>query len=84
MTVFDLNYEQVEYGYRLDGPHDPRQGHHFDKEKTLLDPDAMEISGRNVWKQTSNDTNIFPFEAGFPFSFLTGVIRVHSNGKRVK
>ena len=24
MTVFDLNYEQVEYGYRFDGPHEPR------------------------------------------------------------
>ncbi|HEY6676528.1 MAG TPA: glycogen debranching protein GlgX [Terrimicrobium sp.] len=67
MTVFDLNYQQIEYGYRLDGPHDPRQGHHFDKEQILLDPDAMEISGRNVWKQTSNDTDIFPYRGRIPF-----------------
>ena len=33
MTVFDLNYEQIEYGYRFDGVHDPRQGHHFDPKK---------------------------------------------------
>jgi pullulanase/glycogen debranching enzyme len=55
MTVFDLNYEQVEYGYRFDGLHDPHQGHHFDPEKILLDPDAMEISGRDVWKQSSKN-----------------------------
>ena len=67
MTVFDLNYEQIEYGYRSTGLTIRDQGHHFDKEKILLDPDAMEISGRNVWKQTSNDTEIFPFRGRIPF-----------------
>jgi glycogen operon protein len=67
MTVFDLNYEQVEYGYRFDGLHDPHQGHHFDPEKILLDPDAMEISGRDVWKQPSKQGDIYPLRGRIPF-----------------
>src|SRR5690242_17401340 len=30
MTVFDLDPDSVEYGYRLHGPSDPRDGHRFD------------------------------------------------------
>ena len=47
--------------------HDPHQGHHFDPEKILLDPDAMEISGRNVWKQTPKNSDIYPFRGRIPF-----------------
>jgi len=31
------------YAYRIDGPHDPKQGHHFDAQKILLDPYAPEV-----------------------------------------
>ena len=31
------------YAYRIDGPHHPRHGHHFDEEKILLDPYAPEV-----------------------------------------
>jgi glycogen operon protein len=31
------------YAYRIDGPHDPKQGHYFDPEKILLDPYAPEV-----------------------------------------
>ncbi len=31
------------YAYRIDGPHDPSEGHHFDPEKILLDPYAPEV-----------------------------------------
>src|SRR5213593_2433737 len=34
MTVFDLDYEEVEYGYRMDGP--AGVGHRFDPSKVLL------------------------------------------------
>ena len=27
MVVFDLDYEDIEYGFRLDGPFNPREGH---------------------------------------------------------
>ena len=49
MTVYDIDYENIEYGYRMDGPYDPENGHIFDKSKTLLDPYAKAIGGREVW-----------------------------------
>jgi glycogen operon protein len=49
MTVFDLDYENLEYGYRMDGPFEPQSGHRFDKTKVLLDPYARAIAGRDVW-----------------------------------
>jgi len=49
MTVYDLDYEEIEYGYIFDGPNNFSQGHWFDKTKILLDPYAKIISGRNKW-----------------------------------
>jgi glycogen operon protein len=49
MVVFDLDYENIEYGYRMDGPYDPDEGHLFDKSKILLDPYAKAIGGREMW-----------------------------------
>ena len=51
MFVHDLNAEDIEYGYKLDGPFDPSKGFWFNKEKILLDPYAKSISGRSIWKQ---------------------------------
>ncbi|MDI6401359.1 hypothetical protein QLX67_05075, partial [Balneolaceae bacterium ANBcel3] len=31
MIVFDLDYENLEYGYRMDGPFEPENGHRFNK-----------------------------------------------------
>ena len=45
MIVYGLNYEQLEYGYRFDGPYEPTKGHLFDKTKVLLDPYANLVSG---------------------------------------
>jgi glycogen operon protein len=49
MIVFGLPYENIEYGYRFDGPWNPGAGHRFDRMRILLDPYAKVISGRNVW-----------------------------------
>lgn len=49
MIVYDLDYEQIEYGYRFDGPFEPENGLRFDKTKVLLDPYAKLVSGRTVW-----------------------------------
>lgn len=49
MIVFDIDYETVEYGYRMDGPYNPAEGCWFNKDKTLLDPYAKSVSGRSVW-----------------------------------
>lgn len=53
MIVFDLDYENIEYGYRMDGPHDPRSGQRFDRSKVLLDPYAKLLSGRAIWGEAT-------------------------------
>ncbi|MEW5871006.1 MAG: glycogen debranching protein GlgX [Chloroflexota bacterium] len=49
MVVYDLDIENTEYGYRMDGPFDPQEGHRFNREAILLDPYARAIGGRDVW-----------------------------------
>ena len=49
MVVFGLDYENIEYGFRMDGPYNPQEGHRFDPTKILLDPYAKVIGGRDVW-----------------------------------
>ncbi len=49
MIVFDLDYENLEYGYRMDGPTDVQAGHWFNPQKILMDPYAKIIGGRDVW-----------------------------------
>jgi glycogen operon protein len=57
MTVFGLDHEMLEYGYRMDGPFDPQTGHRFDKNVVLMDPYAKVIGGRDVWGQTPDWNN---------------------------
>jgi glycogen operon protein len=63
MVVFDLDYENVEYGYRMDGPYDPTAGHRFDQSKILLDPYARAIGGRDVWGQAPDWDDIYQHRA---------------------
>lgn len=49
MTVFYIDPEAFEYGYRMDGPFNPHEGHRFDRERVLLDPAARAITWRPVW-----------------------------------
>jgi len=49
MVVFELDYEDLEYGYRMAGPNNFQLGHWFDPSKILLDPYAKIIGGRDVW-----------------------------------
>jgi glycogen operon protein len=67
MIVFALDPEQVEYGFRVDGPYEPHRGHRFDPSTILLDPYARKISGRNVWGDTSHDDDPYPFRAQIPY-----------------
>jgi len=52
------------YGFRVDGPWDPQNGHRFNFNKLLVDPNAKALSGHVDWKQpifgydlASGDTN---------------------------
>lgn len=54
MIVFDLNIEEFEYAYRLDGPYDEKKGLRFDKNKILLDPYARAVTGQSQWGHVNN------------------------------
>lgn len=54
MIVFDLDIEEFEYAYRLDGPYDEKKGFRFDKNKILLDPYARAVTGQSQWGHVNN------------------------------
>jgi isoamylase len=49
------------YGYRVDGPYAPSEGHRFNKGKLLIDPYAKAISGAINWSDA-----IFAYRIGGP------------------
>ena len=49
IVVYGLDYEDLEYGFRIDGPFAPEQGHRFDETNILMDPYARCLSGREEW-----------------------------------
>lgn len=49
MIVFDLDIEDLEYAYRIDGPYRPKKGLLFDKKNVLLDPYAKAVAGQQDW-----------------------------------
>lgn len=66
MIVFDLDPNGIEYGYRMDGPFNPREGHRFDSRRILLDPCARAVSGRDVFKAPPKASDIFPHRGCIP------------------
>ncbi len=67
MIVFDLDYENLEYGYRMDGPFDPENGHRFRKEVILSDPYAKSLSGRDEWLAPVDWEKKYPFRSRLVF-----------------
>ena len=67
MVVFGLDYEGIEYGFRIDGPYDPAAGNRFDASKVLMDPYARLIAGRDVWGEVPNWDQIYPYRARVSF-----------------
>lgn len=69
MTVFDINPESIEYGFRMTGPgHAAQRGdpaiHRFDLNHVLMDPYTRAVSGRNVWGIMPNWQDVYPYRAG--------------------
>ncbi|MCX7869578.1 MAG: hypothetical protein N2322_06465, partial [Terrimicrobiaceae bacterium] len=50
MAVLDVDPSAIEYGYRFDGPRDPREGHLFNPQIIVTDPYARELSGDGLWR----------------------------------
>ncbi len=67
MVVFDLDYENLEYGYRMDGPNDFAAGQWFDKTKILADPYAKNMGGRDVWGVLPDWDNIYQHRSRIVF-----------------
>jgi isoamylase len=49
------------YGYRVDGPYEPQNGHRFNVNKMLIDPYAKSIAGTIDWHDA-----LFGYEIGHP------------------
>lgn len=54
MIVFELDIEDFEYAYRVDGPYDPKKGLLFDKKNILLDLYAKAVTGQHFWGVTQD------------------------------
>lgn len=67
MVVFGLDYENIEYGYRMEGPYDSVQGHRFNHDKILLDPYARAIGGRDRWGVQPDWNEAFPHRSRLVF-----------------
>ena len=59
MVVFGLDYENIEYGYRMDGPFNPRTGDRLISTKILSDPYAKALGGRDVWGKQPDWNDIY-------------------------
>jgi isoamylase len=67
MIVFDLDYEDFEYGYRFDGPWNPEGGQRFDKTKILFDPYSKVLGGREVWRNEPDRCEAYPYRSRLAF-----------------
>jgi isoamylase len=68
MTVFDLDYEDIEYGYRVYGPPaNGHPGHRFDPSRVLADPYAKAIAGRSVWGEQPDWADSYQYRARLTF-----------------
>ncbi len=68
MIVFNLDYENIEYGYCMDGPYQrTKKGapgiHRFDPTIILSDPYARGIGGREIWGEKPNHGNKYQYRA---------------------
>ena len=63
MLVFDLNIEEFEYAFQLDGPYDKERGLLFDKNNVLLDPYARAVTGQRDWGERPENDKGFVYHA---------------------
>jgi isoamylase len=54
------------YGYRVDGPYEPEQGHRFNPNKLLIDPYAKAVSGPIRWSD-----DLYGYTIGHPEADLS-------------
>ena len=67
IIIYDLDDEDIEYGFRIDGPNAPQDGYRFDPEKILMDPYAKVISGRDRWGEEPHWDNPYQYRSRIAF-----------------
>jgi len=67
ILVFDLDFENIEYGYQVTGPQLPQAGDRYDADKILCDPYARVIAGRDLWGEEPDYGNAYPYRARIGF-----------------
>jgi glycogen operon protein len=67
ITVFGLEYEEVEYGFRVHEREDARPGDRCDRNRVVSDPYARIISGRDVWGAEPDWSDPYPFRSRLAF-----------------
>jgi len=67
MTVFGLDYEDVEYGYRVTGPDRPNPGDRFDPARIVSDPYARNLGGRDSWGEVPDWTRAYMHRSRLAF-----------------
>ena len=63
ITVYGIEPDDIEYGYRVAGPEQPRPGERFDPRRIVADPHARAMSGRAVWGAEPDHTDPYPFRS---------------------
>jgi isoamylase len=66
MTVFGLDAERIEYGYRATGPAEPAVGDRFNPDRILSDPYARMIGGRADWGVPTDYFEPYSYRARIP------------------
>jgi glycogen operon protein len=67
ITVFGLDYENIDYGYRVHGPADPHIADRFNPDAILADPYAKAMSGRDVWGTTPDWDDPYQYRSRLAF-----------------
>jgi glycogen operon protein len=67
ITVFGLEYEEIEYGFRVTGPPDEHFKDRFDSNVILTDPYAKVLGGREVWGALPDYDNRYQHRARLAF-----------------
>ncbi|MEM1361771.1 MAG: glycogen debranching protein GlgX [Pseudomonadota bacterium] len=55
-----------QYGLRVDGPYEPKEGHRFNPNKLLIDPYAKRLTGHPIWHDA-----LMGYQVGDPMSDLS-------------
>jgi isoamylase len=67
ITVFGLDYADLEYSFRAYGPADPTSHDRFDPSKLLSDPYARVTMGRELWGEPPADGQMFQYRSRLAF-----------------